>query len=221
MKLTTLERVKPKENIWEGLKQGYDYLKHHRTIRAVILLMALTSFFTMPYSTLLPVFAKDVFKGDVSTFSWLNSISGLGALMGAIYMATLKPGRNLLKVIVFASGLFALCLALFSFSSNLPMALLFLLLGESGMLAQIAATNTFIQTHVDEHMRGRVISYYVMAFQGMQPIGSFLIGFMAHQVSAQHTVSGEGIIGFIIILFFIPYIKRQKARQEALNVNHE
>ena len=220
MKLKKHERIKANENIWEGLAQGYTYLKHNRTIRDVILLMALTSFFVMPYSTLLPVYAKDVFKGDVTTFSWLNSISGLGALLGAIYMATLKPGKKLLRIIVFACFMFAFNLILFSIIHNLLLALLFIMLAESGMLSQIAATNTYIQTNVEERMRGRVISYYVMAFQGMQPIGSFLIGLMAHHISATYTVLSEGIIGLVTTLCFIPYIKRSKRKElESLKAN--
>ncbi|WP_018614240.1 MFS transporter [Segetibacter koreensis] len=211
MKLKIPERKKQQENIWEGLVEGYNYLKHHRGIRLAILLMALTSFLVMPYSTLLPVYAKTVFKGDVTTYSWLNSISGLGALMGAIFMTNLKPGRSLPKIIVYSSLLMSVSLALFSFTSYFPLALFLLMLGESGMLAQIAATNTYIQTNVDEKMRGRVISYYVMAFQGMQPIGSFLIGFSAHYITAPHTVLIEGLAGIVTILFFIPLVRKKKA----------
>jgi MFS family permease len=213
MRLKKHERMKANENIWEGLAQGYSYLKHNRTIRDVILLMALTSFFVMPYSTLLPVYAKDVFKGNVTTFSWFNSLSGLGALLGAIYMAILKPGKNLLRIIIFACSMFAINLILFSIIHNLFLALLFIMLAESGMLSQIAASNTYIQTNVEERMRGRVISYYVMAFQGMQPIGSLLIGLMAHHISAPYTVLSEGIIGLITTLCFIPYIKRSKRKE--------
>jgi MFS family permease len=212
MKLKIPERKKQQENIWEGLKQGYSYLKQNRGIRLAILLMALTSFLVMPYSTLLPVYAQTVFNGNVTTYSWLNSISGLGALIGAIFMTNLKPGRSLPKIIVYASLLMSVSLALFSFTTNLPLSLFLIMIGESGMLAQIAATNTYIQTNVDEKMRGRVISYYVMAFQGMQPIGSFLIGFSAHYITAPHTVLIEGLAGIITVLFFIPLLNKQSLK---------
>ncbi len=84
MKIKPETRQPVKQDIWHGLKEGYSYLQHHAGIRSVILLMACTSFFVMPYSTLLPVFATDIFHGNVATFSWLNAISGLGALGGAI-----------------------------------------------------------------------------------------------------------------------------------------
>lgn len=208
MKIREFEKKAVDENIWQGLKNGYQYLQVNKNIRAVILLMAFTSFFVMPYSTLLPVYAKDIFKGNVATFSWLNSISGLGAMFGAVYMANLKPGRNLLKIIAVMCAIFAISLLFFSYSKVILLALAFIMLAEFGMLSQIAASNTYIQTHVDENMRGRVISYYVMAFQGMQPLGAFLIGFVAHKFGAPITVSLESIAGIITVMAFIPQLKK-------------
>ena len=210
MKIKIPERKKLTEPIWKNLREGFVYMKRHRGISSAIGLMALTSLFVMPYSNLFPVFAQTVFKGNVTTFSWLNSISGLGALFGAIYMTTIKPGKNLLRLIVMSSLLLSVSLMFFAYSHSLWAALLIIMVGEAGMLAQIAATNTYIQTNVEEHMRGRVISYYVMAFQGMQPIGSLLIGWSAHAGSAPATVFLEGLAGVIITLLFIPALKRIK-----------
>jgi len=208
MKIPAQTRQVIKQDIWQGLREGYSYLQHQPGLRSVILLMACTSFFVMPYSTLLPVFATDIFHGNVATFSWLNAVSGLGALGGAIYMATLKPGKSLLKVIAYCSAQFAISLVFFALTSNFPLALCFIMAAEFGMLSQIAASNTYIQTHVDENMRGRVISYYVMAFQGMAPIGSLLIGFLAHYFGASIIVSAEGVAGAISVICFIPYLKK-------------
>ncbi|MEX8546811.1 MAG: MFS transporter [Mucilaginibacter sp.] len=208
MKIPPIEKKPNKQDIWLGLSEGYTYLQQHAGIRSVILLMACTSFFVMPYSTLLPVFATQIFHGNVTTFSWLNAVSGLGALLGAIYMTTLKPGKSLLKVIAYCSAQFAIGLVLFSLTGLFPLALCFIMAAEFGMLSQIAASNTYIQTHVDENMRGRVISYYVMAFQGMAPIGSLLIGFLAHYFGASAIVCAEGIAGVIAVICFIPYLKK-------------
>ena len=210
MRIKVPVRPKPEEAIWKNLQQGYQYLKGNLGLRSAILLMAFTSLLVMPYSNLFPVYAQTVFKGNVTTFSWLNSISGLGALIGAVFMANLKPGRNLLKIIAFASLLLSVSLVIFSYISSVPLALFFVLTGEGGMLAQIASTNTFVQTNVDEHMRGRVVSYYVMAFQGMQPIGSLMIGALAHVTSAPFTVLCEGVAGVIAVLLFIPVLKKAR-----------
>ncbi len=197
-----------KEPIWENLKEGYLYLQHSKGIRSAILLMALISFFVMPYNTLFPVYAQQVFKGNVTTFSWLNSIAGLGALMGAVYVATLKPGKDFLKIITWSNVLISVCIIFFSYMQNLWIALAIIMLGESGLLALIASTNTYIQTHVEERMRGRVISYYVMAFLGIQPIGSLVIGYLAHKTSAPFTLLLEGIAGIISVTAFIPAFKK-------------
>lgn len=213
MKIKVPEQQKSEENIWVGLKEGYSYLTHKLGLRSAILLMAVISLVVMPYSNLYPIYAETIFKGNVTTFSWMNSIGGLGALLGAVYMTKLKPGKNLLKLIAMSCLLFTVCMMFFAYSRNLPLALTFILIGESGMLAQIAATNTYVQTNVDEKMRGRVISYYVMAFQGMQPIGCLFMGSMAHIFGAPITVFLEGLLGTIAVLLFIPTLK--KARKQA------
>ncbi|MFL5738654.1 MAG: MFS transporter [Flavisolibacter sp.] len=212
MKIKVPERKKHEEPIWKGLQEGFGYLRKNRGISSAVALMAFISLLVMPYSNLFPVYAQTVFKGDVTTFSWMNSISGLGALLGAIYMTNVKPGWNLLKMIVLASILLSVCLICFSYTKIVWLALLILMIGEAGMLVQIASTNTYVQTNVEERMRGRVVSYYVMAFQGMQPIGSLLIGWMAHVTSAPLAVLFEGLSGVTIAILFIPALRKIRKR---------
>ena len=212
MKLNIPPRVKNDEPIWMNLVQGYRYLKRSPALRSVILLMALVSLMVTPYSTLFPIFAKEIFKGDVTTFSWLNSISGFGALMGAIYLAQLKTVKKLLKIITVAVLLLSANLALFSFTTLLPLALFFIMLTEVGMLILISASNSYIQINVEESMRGRVLSYFIMAFAGMQPFGNLIVGALAHLIGVQFTVLLQGVAGFITILFFIPTFKKTYQR---------
>jgi len=212
MKIKVPAKIKHTEHIWQNLKQGFIYLKRNPGLRNAIILMAMMSFIIMPYITLLPVYAKTVFKGDATTFGWLNAISGLGALMGAIYVAILHAARNLLKVMIGAGLLISISLMLFSYITYLPLSLLIIMIGEGGLLTFIASTNTYLQTNVEENMRGRVISYYVMAFGGMLPIGSLVIGLLAHLTSAPFTVLLEGIGGIITLLAFIPAFKKTSKR---------
>lgn len=214
MKLKVPERKKHPDPIWKGLQEGFAYLRHHRGLRSAIALMAFTSLLAMPYSNLFPLYAQTIYKGNVTTFSWMNSIGGLGALLGAVYMTQRKENANFLRLIVFSSILFCLSLCLFAYTTNLTLALFFILIGESGMLSQIAATNTYVQTRVEERMRGRVLSYYVMAFQGMQPIGSLLIGWTAHVSSAPLTVFWEGLLGIIAAVAFIPSLRSVRKKED-------
>lgn len=212
MKLVIPTQVKNEEPIWMNLVQGYRYLKRSPALRSVILLMALVSLMVTPYSTLFPIFAKEIFKGDVTTFSWLNSISGFGALLGAIYLARLKTINKLLKIITIAVLLLSVNLALFAFTTLFPLALVFIMLTEVGMLILISASNSYIQINVEERMRGRVLSYFIMAFAGMQPFGNLIIGSVAHLIGVQLTVLIQGIAGVITILFFIPTFKKNYKR---------
>ena len=212
MKLKIPPSAKNEQPIWMNLVEGYRYLKRSPALRSVILLMAFVSFMVSPYTTLFPIFAKEIFKGSVTTFSWLNSISGLGALMGAIYLAQLKTSKKLLKVITVSVLLLSVNLALFSFTTIFPLALFFIMLTEVGMLTLISATNSYIQINVEERMRGRVLSYFVMAFAGMQPFGNLIVGSLAHLIGVQFTVLIQGVAGFITILFFIPTFKRTYKR---------
>lgn len=179
----------------------------------MIMLMACTSFFVMSYSTLMPVFARDVFKGNAGTYSLLNSLSGLGALFGAIYMAGLKNTLHIKRVVIYSSVLCGVSIAAFAYSYSLPLALFFILLSGTGMMMQIAGTNTFIQTTVADDMRGRVISYYVMAFQGMQPIGSFFAGLATHHTSPRAVLFTQGGLGVITAILFGLLFQRMRNRQ--------
>lgn len=186
----------------EGLREGWAYLRGAPALRRQILLMAGISFCAMPYSTLLPVFAKDVFHGQAGTYGWLNSLAGLGALVGAFYLASRPTESRRPQLITYAALGFCACLVGFSLSSQLGPALAFLTLGGAGMMLFIAGTNTAIQTNVADHMRGRVLSYYVMAFQGVQPLGSLLVGWLARHLGAPHTVLLQGAAGLAVGLAF-------------------
>lgn len=213
MKLPPQQKSKNTESIWQGLVSGYNYLKGEQNIKLIILLMAFISFFVMSYTTLMPVVASDLFHGKAATFSALNSVSGLGALFGAIYMAGLKSTENLRKTIVYASACFSLCIAFFAISGYLWLALIFMLLSGTAMMMQIAGTNTYVQTNVSDQMRGRVLSYYVIAFLGMQPLGNFCVGFAAHHVGLRPVLLVEGIIGFVIAVLFCLFFKKSADRQ--------
>jgi MFS family permease len=187
---------------WEGLREGWAYLRQAPGLRRQILLMAGISFCVMPFGTLLPVFAKDVFRGTASTFGWLNSLSGLGSLVGAFYLASRPAGGSQRQLISYAALAFCGSLLGFGLSPQLALALGFITLSGAGMMLFIAGTNTFVQTNVDDRLRGRVLSYYMMAFQGMQPLGSLLVGWLARHLGAPHTVLLQAVAGLLVVGLF-------------------
>ncbi|KLT66965.1 MFS transporter [Pedobacter sp. BMA] len=215
MKLNLAEQAKSKENIWIDLKKGYDYLKASPDLASMILMMAASSLLVIPFTTLLPVFAKDIFNGNATTFGWFESAAGFGAFFGAIYMATLKPGQNLQKIVILSGTVLAVAVIALAVSPSLILALVCTGLAALGLMAQTSSINTYLQTHADDLMRGRTLSYYIMAYQGVLPIGSLLMGYFAHQFGTQTVVAFEGFAGLLIVSAFI-YHEKHIAKTNAM-----
>ena len=190
------------------LKEGLYYLRTSPQISKLMLMLAGVSLFSLPFVTLLPVYAGEIFGGDASTFGLLNSFVGVGAVSGALFLAVLKPGTNLKKVLFRCTLLFAIGLLVFSYMTSFPIALVFIALAGFGMMAQTTLSNTLIQTSVAPSMRGRVISYYAMAFFGMQPIGGLLVGSAADAIGAPLTILLEGMATLAIALVFFPFLRK-------------
>lgn len=205
MKIKLNPTKKSKENIWFDLKEGFNYLKRSPNIFSLILLMAASSLIIIPFTTFLPVFAKDIFHGDATTFSWFESAGGLGALIGAIYMATLKSARNFIKIIIRSSFMLSLSVLGLALAPTLIMALIFTGTAALGLMSQNSSINTYLQTHTPDNMRGRTMSYYIMAFQGVLPIGTLIMGYLAHQIGTITVVAMEGLAGILIMTSFILY----------------
>ncbi|MFF5382381.1 MFS transporter [Pedobacter suwonensis] len=211
MKLKLTEHQKSTENIWVDLKKGYDYLKSSPDLAAMVLTMAASSLLVIPFTTLLPVFAKDIFSGNATTFGWFESAAGFGAFFGAIYMATLKAGQNLQKIVMLSGVLLAVSVVALAISPSLILALVCTSLAALGLMAQNSSINTYLQTHADDAMRGRTMSYYIMAYQGVLPIGSLLMGYLAHLFGTQVVVAFEGIAGLLIVAAFV-YNERHRSQ---------
>ena len=196
------------------LKEGFSYAFGFRPLRALILLMALISLVGMPYTTLLPAFAKDVFHGDASTLGFLTGATGVGSLAGALLLASRKGVLGLGRWIVIACSTFGLGLFGFGFCHSLWPAMFFLLLTGFGGMVQMASCNTLIQTLVDEDKRGRVMSIYTMAFVGLAPFGSLMAGSLATKIGTSETVLISGILSLFLAAGFASRLRliRQDAR---------
>ncbi len=217
MKLKFTAQPKSKENIWIDLKKGYDYLTASPDLSSMILMMAASSLLVIPFTTLLPVFAKDIFNGDATTFSWFESAAGLGAFFGAIYMASRKIGQNMQKIVVVSGALLAVSVIALAISPTLITALICTSLAALGLMAQTSSINTYLQTHADDVMRGRTLSYYIMAYQGVLPVGSLLMGYFAHQFGTQIVVAFEGLAGLLIVCAFIYHEKHRSHVKDKLS----
>lgn len=214
MRLPEYVGTKHTKNVFGELKEGLTYLKSTPSISFVIMMLGLISLLVLPFSTLIPYYAREVFKGNATTFGVIDSVIGLGAFSGAIFLASLKTGSNLKKILSINTLIFGIGLVLFSHESLYWLALVFAALAGFGMMSQITISNTLIQTTVEPAMRGRVISFYAMAFFGLQPLGGLLVGLVSKWIGAPNTILFEGIAALLIGLLHIRFLRKEKLKQQ-------
>jgi MFS family permease len=214
MKLPKYIQKVHKKNVFGELREGMAYIKRTPSIAFVLIMLALVSLLVLPFSTLIPYYAKDVFNGTASTFGVIDSFIGLGAFCGAIFLASQKTGANLKRILFINTLIFGAGLILFSHEHFYPLALVFVTIAGFGMMSQVTVANTIIQTTVAPDMRGRVISYYAMAFFGMQPLGGLLVGAVSKWVGAADTLMGQGVAALLLGLLHWRYLHKEKLRKE-------
>ncbi|QKZ14710.1 MFS transporter [Spirosoma sp. KUDC1026] len=207
IKLPTFTPRPHPKNILGELIEGFAYAKNTESIRFILSRLALTSLLVLPFTTLMPVYAKDIFHGTASTFGLIDSAIGLGAFIGALYLASLKPTTNLNNVLAINTFVFGAGLILFSHAPWYPLALVLIAVGAFGMMSQVTITNTLLQTQSAPVMRGRVISLFVMANAGMQPLGSLLVGTLSEHIGVQNTVLIQGLLALGIGAFHVRHLR--------------
>ncbi|HEY2859853.1 MAG TPA: MFS transporter [Terracidiphilus sp.] len=186
----------------EQLRQGWVYVAGSLPIRSILLLFCVISLMGWPFMVLMPIFAAQVLGGGPHTLGFLMGAVGVGSLLSAIVLVFRRTVRGLLKIIPIGGAVFGVGLIAFGLSRNLWLSILTLFLVGYGMMQGVTTSNTLLQTLVDEKMRGRVMSYYTMAFVGMAPFGSLLAGAMAHALGAPRTVIVSGIACIVGALGF-------------------
>ena len=193
------------------LHEGVLYAFNSKPIRSIILLLALISLMGMPYAVLIPVFASEVLHGNSHTYGFLMTATGSGALAGACYLASRRSVIGLGMVIVRAAIFFGTGIAVFAISNNFTLSMASLVLAGFGSMNLVASCNTILQTIVDEDKRGRVMSFFTMAFIGMAPLGSLIAGALAGRIGAKETVLIGGICclaGGMIFFRQLPLLRK-------------
>lgn len=223
MKLPPYVKKVSNKKVVAQFSEGFKYLKQAPQIGYIILLLAIMSLLVMPYNTVLPVFAKVVFKGNASTFGYINSFVGVGAIIGTVFLASRKPGAPLRKILFTSMLIMGVGLIMFSQVTNFAVAMFFAAFTGFGAIAQWNVSNIIVQSESAPDMRGRATGVLLMGIFGMLPIGSLLIGGVSQYVGAPTTVLAEGILALIIVLCFSKIllkgdkhnIKVEKATTEA------
>ncbi len=202
------------DSMFVKIKQGWKYSFSHLPIRYLIANISVITMFGMSYAVLMPIFARDILHGDSKTMGFLMSMAGVGALIGAMYLASRKSVRGLTKKMVYAALVFSTALIIFSFSHSLILSLSLMLVVGLGMMFQMATSNTILQSVVDDDMRGRVMSLHSMAFMSIAPFGSLLVGFLSKNIGAPITLS---ICAVICLLWGLYGISLQGNLTKSIN----
>jgi MFS family permease len=210
MKLPAHQPKTLQKNVIKELTEGFSYLKNTPDLGLIILMVAIISLFVLPYNTVIPIFAKVIFKGNASTFGYITSFVGVGAVSGTIFLASRKPGTPLKRILLVSTIMMGIGLIAFSQITNFPTAMIFAVIIGFGAIAQYTVSSITIQSESAPEMRGRVISIFLIAIFGMVPIGSVLIGAVSEHIGAPKTVLCEGIISLITALAFARFLMRKQ-----------
>jgi MFS family permease len=203
MKLPPSQPKKSGKTMLGEFSEGITYVRETPVIGQIILMVAIASLLVMPYNTVLPVFAKVIFKGGASTFGYITSFVGVGAVLGTIFLASRKPDAGLRRLLFISTILAGVGLIGFAMIKNFPVAMLFAVLTGFGGMTQYTVCNIMVQSESESRMRGRAIGILLMAIFGMLPIGSLLVGAISQHIGAPATVLGEGIISILLALIFL------------------
>jgi MFS family permease len=202
MKVKSKKREIQNPDVLKEIKEGFSYTFGFAPIKSIILLIGLINLIGMPYIVLMPVFAKEIFHGSPYTLGFLMGASGVGALMGALYLASRRNVLGLEKIISLSAGIFGFGLITFSLSRLFLLSLVLMIITGLGMIMQMSSSNTILQTIVDDDKRGRVMSFFTMALTGMASFGSLLAGGLASFLGAPNTLMIGGILCVLGALIF-------------------
>ncbi|MFH0986096.1 MAG: MFS transporter [Candidatus Omnitrophota bacterium] len=212
MRLGPPKLTVPVRHIFVELREGLGYAFRFAPIKWILILLSMISLMGVPYQVLMPVFARDIFQGGSNTLGFLLGMSGLGALIGAVYLASRKSVIGLVRIIAWTAVLFGVTIIVFSFSRTFWFAMPVILMSGFGVMVNMAACNTILQTVVDEDKRGRVMALYTMAFMGTMPFGSLLAGVLATRIGAPHTLLIGGACCVVMAFVFMrkmPLIRKE------------
>jgi MFS family permease len=201
----TVKHLPPAERkpMMEEMKGGFTYARSEPTITALTVLASMTTFLGLPLLTFLPIFARDVFHGDVGTYSRMMAFSGAGAVIGALVVAWLGRFRHMGLTLLLVQVVFGALIASFALSRTFWVSNLLLFGAGACLLCVFSMTASLVQLIVPDHLRGRVMSIYMVAFRGGMPLGSLASGYAASLTSASYVLALNGGLVSLVAIYFL------------------
>jgi MFS family permease len=215
MKVQPFRRAPASMSPWETIREGFQYVGGTVPIRAIVMLIAVVSFAGMPYTVLMPVFADRILHAGPQGLGALMGATGVGALGGALLLASRTQLKGFTLWIPSAAAVFAVSLAGFAASNRMWLSCAMLFVAGFAVMLQVGASNTLIQSMVPDHLRGRAMSVYSMMYIGIGPFGAMAAGFAADGFGARVTILAGAVVCLIagaVFAFRLPSI-RPIARQ--------
>jgi MFS family permease len=201
----TVKHIAPPERkpLMHELKSGLSYVRSQPAIVALTVLAFLTTFLGLPLLTFLPIFARDIFHGDVGRYSVMMSFSGAGAVVGALVVAWLGRFKHMGLTLLLVQLTFGMLVTAFALSRIAWLSYLLLFLDGAALLMVFSMTASLVQLIVPDHLRGRVVSIYMVAFRGGMPLGSLWGGYAASLTSAPYVLAVNGALVSVVALYFL------------------
>jgi predicted MFS family arabinose efflux permease len=208
--ITTLIMISPaftpsprNESVLESVRGGLEFIRGKAGLWTLIIVSFVCTFLGIPLIVFLPVFARDVWHGDEKTYTLLLSVQAVGAIVGALVVAGRGKGSNLYREALVGLVVLGACEALFARSHNLAAACVFLFFGGMALVACFALMSSLVQMAAADHMRGRVMSIYNIAFRGGMPIGSLVTGALVPSLGAPAVVGAYGVALALLALYLL------------------
>jgi MFS family permease len=201
----SIKHVKPADPkpMLQELKGGLRYAKGEPAIVALTILASLTTFLGLPLLTFLPVFARDIFHGDINRFSHMMAFSGAGAVCGALVTAWMGRFRHMGLTVLITQASFGALVTAFALSRIVWLSDLLLFCTGATLLMTFSMTSSLVQLIVPDHLRGRVMSIYMVAFRGGMPLGSLAAGYAASITSAPLVLEVNGVLIMCVAIYFL------------------
>jgi len=210
MQLDYVRRQPSGATPFEHILEGFRFVRRTGPIWAIMLLIGVVSLVAVPYSVLMPIFADRILHGGARALGILMSAAGVGALLGALTLATRTGVRGLGRWVAYSAAGFGLSLILFSFSRWFWVSVGLLIPVGYGVMLQMSSSNTLIQAMVPDELRGRAMAVYTMMFMGMAPMGALFAGAIAARIGAPWTLAIGGlaaIVGAAVFLRHLPKLR--------------
>jgi MFS family permease len=191
---TQTHSVKDRRALWSDLIEGFRYVRNRPRVSSLLLLSAVNSLFGAPYFSMVPLYARDIFKLQETGLALMMGTAGCGALLAALLVAYLGDFRRKGWFVLGGATLFGMCIIGFALSSRLMLSLMFLFGVGFALVVSVALINTLLQKLVTDEMRGRVMSMFILSFIGTLPIGNIVAGAASNHFGPQRTLAVGGLV---------------------------